>query len=57
MMLALGVIGEYVGRLFLEIKNRPQPVLRALVNEQREQPRAWLGRTGPPRPERKPETP
>lgn len=50
MMLALGVIGEYVGRLFIEIKNRPQPVLRALVNDQREQPREWLGRTGPPRP-------
>lgn len=50
MMAALGVIGEYVGRLFLEVKSRPQPVLRSLVNEQRDEPRAWLGRTGAPRP-------
>ncbi|HWR98716.1 MAG TPA: glycosyltransferase family 2 protein [Candidatus Methanoperedens sp.] len=49
MMLALGVIGEYLGRLFLEIKNRPQPVLRGLVNDHRSQPLHWHGRTGQPR--------
>ncbi len=46
-MLALGVIGEYLGRLFLEIKNRPQPVIRTLVNDHRGKDRGWLGRRGP----------
>jgi polyisoprenyl-phosphate glycosyltransferase len=43
-MIALAVIGQYVGRLFLEIKNRPQPVIRTLVNDHRENPFPWLGR-------------
>jgi dolichol-phosphate mannosyltransferase len=47
-MLSLGVIGEYLGRLFLEVKNRPQPVIRTLVNDHRKEPRRWLGRTGFP---------
>lgn len=47
-MLSLGVIGEYIGRLFLEIKNRPQPVIRTLVNDHRAFPRQWLGRTDSP---------
>ncbi len=42
-MFSLGVIGEYLGRLFVEIKNRPQPIIRTLVNDHREQPRQWLG--------------
>ncbi len=47
-MLALAVIGEYLGRLFIEVKNRPQPVLRNLVNDHRSEPLEWLGRsTGP----------
>jgi dolichol-phosphate mannosyltransferase len=46
-MLSLGILGEYLGRLFLEIKNRPQPVLRGLVNDHRSKPRQWLGRTIP----------
>lgn len=44
-MLALGVIGEYLGRLFIEVKNRPQQVISALVNDHRDEPRNWLGRT------------
>lgn len=47
-MLSLGVIGEYLGRLFLEIKKRPQPVLSVLVNDHRKSPRVWLGRCGIP---------
>ena len=47
-MLSLGVIGEYLGRLFLEIKKRPQPVLSVLINDHRKSPRAWLGRCGTP---------
>ncbi|MBF0611603.1 MAG: glycosyltransferase family 2 protein [Magnetococcales bacterium] len=43
-MLALGIIGEYLGRMFLEIKARPQPIIRLLVNDQRPTPRSWLGR-------------
>ncbi|MHB8880753.1 MAG: glycosyltransferase family 2 protein [Thermodesulfovibrionales bacterium] len=43
-MLALGVIGEYLGRLFIEVKCRPLPVIRALVNDHRDEPRQWLGR-------------
>lgn len=43
-MLSLGIIGEYLGRLFLEIKNRPQPVIRMLTNDHRAEPRQWLGR-------------
>lgn len=45
-MLSLGVIGEYLARLFLEIKNRPQPVVRTLVNDHRLMPRNWLGLNG-----------
>lgn len=48
-LLSLGVIGEYLGRLFLEVKQRAQPVLRTLVNDHRPVPRPWLGRTGPAR--------
>lgn len=43
-MLSLGVIGEYLARLFLEIKNRPQPIVRTLVNDHRSQSRSWIGR-------------
>lgn len=45
-MLSLGVIGEYIARLFLEIKNRPQPVIRTVVNDHRADPVPWLGRPG-----------
>lgn len=45
-MLSLGVIGEYIARLFLEIKNRPQPVIRTIVNDHRSEPIPWLGRPG-----------
>lgn len=47
-MFALGIIGEYLGRLFIEVKHRPQPILSVLVNDQRPVPRDWLGRTGAP---------
>jgi polyisoprenyl-phosphate glycosyltransferase len=49
-MFSLGIIGEYLGRLFIEIKGRPQPILSALVNDQRPVPRNWHGRTGKPSP-------
>ncbi|MBF0386130.1 MAG: glycosyltransferase family 2 protein, partial [Candidatus Omnitrophica bacterium] len=42
-MMALGVIGEYIGRLFVEIKDRPQPVIKTLVNDHRNIPRDWMG--------------
>lgn len=45
-MLSLGIIGEYLARLFLEIKNRPQPIISRLVNDHRPKPHSWLGRTG-----------
>ncbi|MBF0131590.1 MAG: glycosyltransferase [Magnetococcales bacterium] len=43
-MFSLGMIGEYLGRLFLEIKQRPQPVISRLVNDHRDHPLPWLGR-------------
>jgi dolichol-phosphate mannosyltransferase len=46
-MLSLGIIGEYLGRLFLEIKQRPQPIISLLHNDQRAEPRQWLGRMAP----------
>jgi dolichol-phosphate mannosyltransferase len=45
-MLSLGVLGEYLGRLFLEIKRRPQQVIRTLVNDHRASARNWVGRVG-----------
>ncbi|MBF0212470.1 MAG: glycosyltransferase family 2 protein [Magnetococcales bacterium] len=47
-MLSLGIIAEYLGRLFLEVKNRPQPIIRMLVNDQRPEPVPWLGRSHDP---------
>lgn len=44
-MLSLGVIGEYLGRLFVEIKNRPMQVISILKNDHRDKPRKWLGCT------------
>uniref|UniRef100_A0A7C4KJ46 Glycosyltransferase n=1 Tax=Anaerolinea thermolimosa TaxID=229919 RepID=A0A7C4KJ46_9CHLR len=55
-LFSLGIIGEYVGRLFIEIKGRPQPVLRLLINDHRRQPHAWLGRTCPRQPAEKSST-
>lgn len=43
-MFSLGIIGEYLGRLFIEIKNRPEPIIRTIVNDHRSIPRKWLGR-------------
>jgi len=43
-MFSLGIIGEYMGRMFLEIKNRPQQVVSMLVNDHRDKPGPWLGR-------------
>lgn len=42
-----GIIAEYLGRLFIEIKARPQPVIARIVNDQRAEPRRWLGRAAP----------
>lgn len=46
-MLSLGILAEYLGRLFLEVKGRPQPVVRLVLNDQRPEPYPWLGRRGP----------
>ncbi|MEA5088425.1 glycosyltransferase family 2 protein [Solidesulfovibrio sp.] len=46
-LFALGIIGEYLARLFIEVKNRPQPIINRLVNDQRARPRDWLGRAAP----------
>jgi len=43
-MISLGIISEYLGRLFLEIKRRPQQIISLLVNDHRKEPRNWLGR-------------
>lgn len=43
-MLSMGFISEYLARLFLEVKNRPQAIIRTLVNDHRPTPRDWLGR-------------
>lgn len=42
-MLSLGIIGEYMGRLFLEIKKRPQPIISNIINDQRLESRSWIG--------------
>ncbi|MBF0137448.1 MAG: glycosyltransferase family 2 protein [Magnetococcales bacterium] len=42
-MISLGIIAEYLGRLFVEVKKRPQPVLRTIVNDQRQDPLNWPG--------------
>lgn len=44
-MFSLGIIGEYLGRLFIEMKQRPQPVISLLINDHRAETRPWLGRT------------
>lgn len=44
-LFSISIIGEYVARLFIEVKNRPQPVLDILINDHRSVPRQWLGRT------------
>ena len=44
-MFSLGIIGEYLGRLFVEIKGRPQPVIKLILNDHRTDPRPWLGRS------------
>lgn len=47
---SMAIIGEYIARIFLEVKRRPQPIISTLVNDQRPVPRTWLGRTGHPTP-------
>ena len=47
MMFSLGIIGEYLGRLFLEVKQRPQQVISLLVNDHRPEARNWLGKAAP----------
>lgn len=34
MMLMLGIIGEYIGRIYISLNNSPQYVIRECVNEQ-----------------------
>jgi len=46
-LFSLGIMGEYLGRLFVEVKQRPQPVIKFLVNSHRQEPRPWLGRGEP----------
>ncbi len=42
-MFSLGIIGEYLGRIFIEIKQRPTQVIRTLVNDHRNKPLNWMG--------------
>ena len=32
-LLALGVIGEYIGKIFLEVKQRPRYLIEDFINE------------------------
>ena len=48
-LLILGIMGEYIGRIYDEVKNRPLYILRDTVNlEERESPR-YLRQPGKPR--------
>jgi len=44
-LFAISIIGEYLARLFIEVKGRPQPVIDMLLNDHRSQPHRWLGRS------------
>ena len=43
-MLALGIMGEYLGHIFIETKKRPAQVISLLLNDHRSQPLDWCGR-------------
>lgn len=47
-LFALGMIGEYLGRLFLKDTGRPQFVIRERLNCERD-PKVSMSQTGPPR--------
>ncbi len=34
-MVMLGIIGEYIGRIFISINNSPQYVIRGMINIQK----------------------
>ena len=34
MLLAIGVVGEYIGKIYLEVKNRPRYLIREVLNTQ-----------------------
>ena len=36
-MIMLGLIGEYIGRIYITLNNSPQYVIREVVNELREE--------------------
>ena len=35
-LLTLGILGEYVGRMFLTVNQRPQAVVREILTSERE---------------------
>ena len=35
-MLMLGLIGEYIGRIYISINNSPQYVIREIINDESE---------------------
>ncbi|WP_157218516.1 glycosyltransferase family 2 protein [Flavisphingomonas formosensis] len=39
--LFLGIIGEYLGRVFIQSKQRPTPVVEAILNGHSESPQGW----------------
>jgi len=37
MMISLGVIGEYIGKIYLETKNRPRFIIESYLSDDSEQ--------------------
>ncbi len=49
-LIAIGVIGEYLGRVYDEVKRRPLYVVRDRVNMVAAEPEPELGRSAEPQP-------
>lgn len=37
MLLALGVVGEYIGKIYLEVKHRPRFIVRSFLHDQEQE--------------------
>ncbi len=46
-LISLGIIGEYIGRVFEEVKARPAFIIRTKLNFERERPEAHFAAEGP----------